>query len=116
MPIVTARQDHARLQTVMSNSFGFGGANACLVFQRDQGSSSQGAGSERQSASRVVTLDAGDAGNQRVGVDEGHPRPPGVREHPAPLLELSPNGVQGRLGAVYERVPDATVVMLNMFP
>ena len=36
MPIVTARQDHARLQTVMSNNFGFGGANACLVFQRYQ--------------------------------------------------------------------------------
>lgn len=35
MPIVTARQDHARLQAVLSNSFGFGGANACLVFQRD---------------------------------------------------------------------------------
>ena len=44
MPIVTARQDHARLRTVMSNNFGFGGANACLVFQRDQGASSQGAG------------------------------------------------------------------------
>ncbi len=34
MPIVTARRDHARLQAVMSNNFGFGGANACLVFQR----------------------------------------------------------------------------------
>ncbi len=40
MPIVTARRDHARLQTVMSNSFGFGGANACLVLQRYQGASS----------------------------------------------------------------------------
>ncbi len=38
MPIVTARRDHARLQTVMSNSFGFGGANACLVLQRYQDS------------------------------------------------------------------------------
>jgi len=44
MPIVTARQDHARLQTVMSNNFGFGGANACLVFQHYQGSSSRGGG------------------------------------------------------------------------
>jgi 3-oxoacyl-[acyl-carrier-protein] synthase-1 len=36
MPIVTARRDRARLHTVMSNNFGFGGANACLVFQRYQ--------------------------------------------------------------------------------
>ena len=34
MPIVTKRQDQIHLQTVMSNNFGFGGANACLVFQR----------------------------------------------------------------------------------
>jgi 3-oxoacyl-[acyl-carrier-protein] synthase-1 len=34
MSIVTARQDHVRLQTVMSNNFGFGGTNACLVFGR----------------------------------------------------------------------------------
>ncbi|AWW66003.1 beta-ketoacyl-ACP synthase I [Mannheimia haemolytica] len=33
MNIVTERQDKA-LTTVMSNSFGFGGTNACLVFQR----------------------------------------------------------------------------------
>ncbi|EPZ00065.1 beta-ketoacyl-ACP synthase I [Mannheimia haemolytica] len=33
MNIVTERQDTA-LTTVMSNSFGFGGTNACLVFQR----------------------------------------------------------------------------------
>ncbi len=39
MPIVTERQDRVRLQTVMSNNFGFGGANACLVFQRYQGAS-----------------------------------------------------------------------------
>ena len=44
MPIVTARQDHARLRTVMSNNFGFGGANACLVFQRYPGAPSQGVG------------------------------------------------------------------------
>ena len=33
-PIVTQRIDHAGLDTVMSNSFGFGGTNACLVFSR----------------------------------------------------------------------------------
>lgn len=32
--IVTERQDDVQLNTVMSNSFGFGGTNACLVFQR----------------------------------------------------------------------------------
>lgn len=36
MPIVTACREQARLRTVMSNSFGFGGANACLVLQRAQ--------------------------------------------------------------------------------
>jgi 3-oxoacyl-[acyl-carrier-protein] synthase-1 len=34
MPIVQARIDDAQLNTVMSNSFGFGGTNATLVFQR----------------------------------------------------------------------------------
>ena len=34
MPIARQRKDHANLNTVMSNSFGFGGTNACLVFQR----------------------------------------------------------------------------------
>ena len=34
MPIVQTRQDDANLQRVMSNSFGFGGTNASLVFQR----------------------------------------------------------------------------------
>ena len=34
MPIVRQRVDNAKLDTVMSNSFGFGGTNACLVFQR----------------------------------------------------------------------------------
>lgn len=33
-PIVTQRIDGAGLKTVMSNSFGFGGTNATLVFQR----------------------------------------------------------------------------------
>jgi 3-oxoacyl-[acyl-carrier-protein] synthase-1 len=34
MPIVLERIDNARLDTVLSNSFGFGGTNASLVFQR----------------------------------------------------------------------------------
>jgi len=34
IPIARDRIDNARLDTVMSNSFGFGGANATLVFQR----------------------------------------------------------------------------------
>ncbi|MEE9314313.1 MAG: beta-ketoacyl-ACP synthase I [Rhizobiaceae bacterium] len=34
MPIVTTRQDNVELNTVLSNSFGFGGTNASLVFQR----------------------------------------------------------------------------------
>ncbi len=34
MPIVRERQDNVRLNTIMSNSFGFGGTNACLVFRR----------------------------------------------------------------------------------
>ena len=33
-PIVRKRIDNAKLETVMSNSFGFGGTNASLVFQR----------------------------------------------------------------------------------
>jgi len=37
MPIARKRIDNAGLSTVMSNSFGFGGANACLVFQRFNG-------------------------------------------------------------------------------
>jgi 3-oxoacyl-[acyl-carrier-protein] synthase-1 len=34
MPIVRNRIDNAKLDTVLSNSFGFGGTNASLVFQR----------------------------------------------------------------------------------
>jgi 3-oxoacyl-[acyl-carrier-protein] synthase-1 len=34
MPIVRENQENVTLNTVMSNSFGFGGTNACLVFQR----------------------------------------------------------------------------------
>ena len=34
MPIVLNRMDNANLNTIMSNSFGFGGTNACLVLQR----------------------------------------------------------------------------------
>ncbi|MDX1698466.1 MAG: beta-ketoacyl-ACP synthase I, partial [Thiohalobacterales bacterium] len=37
-PIVRERIDNAGVNTVMSNSFGFGGTNATLVFQRWQGS------------------------------------------------------------------------------
>jgi 3-oxoacyl-[acyl-carrier-protein] synthase I len=33
-PIARQRIDNAKLQTVMSNSFGFGGTNACLLFSR----------------------------------------------------------------------------------
>ena len=35
--IVRRRVDNAKLRTVMSNSFGFGGTNATLVFQRYDG-------------------------------------------------------------------------------
>jgi len=34
MPIVTERMDNVKIDTIMSNSFGFGGTNASLVFQR----------------------------------------------------------------------------------
>ncbi len=37
MPIVRERRDGVTLNTVMSNSFGFGGTNATLVFQRHDG-------------------------------------------------------------------------------
>lgn len=37
VPIVRARIDNAKIDTVLSNSFGFGGTNATLVFQRYNG-------------------------------------------------------------------------------
>jgi len=37
MPIVRKRQDNVAINTVMSNSFGFGGTNATLVFRRFDG-------------------------------------------------------------------------------
>jgi 3-oxoacyl-[acyl-carrier-protein] synthase-1 len=37
IPIVRERQDNVNLNTIMSNSFGFGGTNATLIFQRFNG-------------------------------------------------------------------------------
>ena len=37
LPIATSRHDNVDLQRVMSNSFGFGGTNASLVFQKYEG-------------------------------------------------------------------------------
>ncbi|MCF7971038.1 MAG: beta-ketoacyl-ACP synthase I [Methylococcaceae bacterium] len=37
MPIVAVRKDNVTLNTIMSNSFGFGGTNASLIFQRYNG-------------------------------------------------------------------------------
>ncbi len=37
LPILRARKDGAQLNTVMSNSFGFGGTNGCLVMTRHDG-------------------------------------------------------------------------------
>jgi 3-oxoacyl-[acyl-carrier-protein] synthase-1 len=34
MPIVQERMDDVEINCIMSNSFGFGGTNACLVFTR----------------------------------------------------------------------------------
>lgn len=37
LPIVTTRQDNVKLNRVMSNSFGFGGTNSTLIFDRFDG-------------------------------------------------------------------------------
>ena len=37
LPIVRKRVDDARIDTVMSNGFGFGGTNGCLVMARYEG-------------------------------------------------------------------------------
>jgi len=37
MPIVTETRNDVELNTVMSNNFGFGGTNACLVMQKYTG-------------------------------------------------------------------------------
>ena len=37
VPLVRTYQDNVTLNTVMSNSFGFGGTNATLIFQRYNG-------------------------------------------------------------------------------
>jgi len=37
IPIVREYRDNVTLNTVMSNSFGFGGTNATLIFQRYNG-------------------------------------------------------------------------------
>ncbi len=34
MPLVTERIDDAGIKTAMTNSFGFGGTNATLIFQK----------------------------------------------------------------------------------
>jgi len=37
LPILRKRVDNAKIDTVMSNSFGFGGTNATLILQRYNG-------------------------------------------------------------------------------
>ena len=37
IPIIRERRDDAKIDVVMSNSFGFGGTNGSLIFQRFNG-------------------------------------------------------------------------------
>jgi 3-oxoacyl-[acyl-carrier-protein] synthase-1 len=37
IPVVTTREDNVDLKYIMSNSFGFGGTNASLVFKKYEG-------------------------------------------------------------------------------
>jgi 3-oxoacyl-[acyl-carrier-protein] synthase-1 len=37
LAVLRTSEDRPELTTVMSNNFGFGGTNACVVFQRPQG-------------------------------------------------------------------------------
>ena len=37
LPILRTRRDGVELNSVLSNSFGFGGTNACLLFERFEG-------------------------------------------------------------------------------
>ena len=37
LPIVRERRDGMKLETVMSNGFGFGGTNGCLILSRYEG-------------------------------------------------------------------------------
>ena len=36
LPVLRSSQDTPTLRTIMSNNFGFGGTNACVVFRRPQ--------------------------------------------------------------------------------
>jgi 3-oxoacyl-[acyl-carrier-protein] synthase-1 len=36
LPVLRASENRPALRTIMSNNFGFGGTNACVVFQRPE--------------------------------------------------------------------------------